>query len=71
SYGLDEYNASAFFVVGRNQPIKPGNMGELIFYKKDRRIDFTAPDLEKQFEPDAILSFGKWIKGEGLLPKRN
>ena len=70
-YGLDEYDASGFFVTGRVEPIKPGSMGELLFYKKERKIDWTAPDLEKQFEPDAILSFGKWIKGAGLVPKKN
>jgi hypothetical protein len=70
-YGLDEYDASGFFVTGRVEPIKPGSMGELLFYKKDRKIDWTALDLEKQFEPDAILSFGKWIKGAGVVPKKN
>jgi hypothetical protein len=70
-YGLEEYDASGFFVTGRMEPIKPGNMGELLFYKKDRKVDWTAPDLEKQYEPDAILSFGKWIKGAGVVPKKN
>ena len=70
-YGLDEYDASGFFVTGRVEPVKPGNMGELLFYKKDRKIDWTVPDLEKQYEPDAILSFGKWIKGAGVVPKKN
>jgi len=69
-YGLDEYDASGFFVTGRVEPIKAGNMGELLFYKKDRKVDWTAPDLEKQYEPDAILSFGKWIKGAGVVPKK-
>ena len=70
-YGLDEYDASGFFVTGRLEPIKPGSMGELLFFKKDRRVDWTAVDLEKQFEPDAVLSFGKWIKGAGVVPKKN
>jgi hypothetical protein len=70
-YGLEEYDASGFFVLGRAEPIKLGSMGELLFYKKDRKIDWLAPDLEKQFEPDAILSFGKWIKGANMVPKKN
>jgi len=69
--GLEEYDASGFYVTGRIQPIKPGANGDLLFYKKDRKVDWTAPDLEKQFEPDAILSFGKWFKGNGVVPKRN
>ena len=67
-YGLTEYDASGFNVVGRVQPIKPGNSGELLFYKKDRKVDWSAADLEKQFEPDAMLSLGKWLKGEGIVP---
>ena len=66
--GLTEYDASGFFVVGRLQPVKPGNMGELLFYKKDRKIDWTVEDLEMQIAPDAILSFGKWLKGDGVVP---
>ncbi|MFL6466778.1 MAG: M14 family zinc carboxypeptidase [Pyrinomonadaceae bacterium] len=68
--GLVEYDASGFFVVGRMLPIKPGNPGELLFYKKDRKIDWTATDVEMQFAPDAILSFGKWLKGEGVVPTK-
>jgi len=69
--GLEEYDASSFYVVGRMQPIKSGNNGDLLFYKKDRKIDWTSADLEKDFPPDAVLSFGKWFKGSGVVPKRN
>jgi hypothetical protein len=69
-YGLTEYDASNFNVVGRTMPVKQGNPGELLFYKKDRKIDWTAAELEKQSEPDAIFSFGKWIKGEGKVPQK-
>lgn len=68
--GLDEYDASNFHIVGRIQPIKPGNFAELLFYKRDRQIDWKVPDIEKEFPPDAILSLGKWIKGAGVVPKR-
>ena len=67
-YGLTEYDASNFNVVGRTTPVKQGNPGELLFYKKDRKIDWNVAELEKQSEPDAIFSFGKWIKGEGKVP---
>jgi len=68
--GLTEYDATGFDVVGRIQAIKPGVSGDLLFYKKGRAMDWTVPDLERRFEPDAILSFGKWVKGEGVVPKR-
>ncbi|MGQ0541650.1 MAG: M14 family zinc carboxypeptidase [Blastocatellia bacterium] len=69
--GLDEYDASGFNVVGRFMPIKNGNFAELLFYKKDRKIDWSAVDLEKQFPPDAIFSVSKWIKGEGVIKRVN
>ncbi|MDM7921531.1 MAG: hypothetical protein QUS14_04450, partial [Pyrinomonadaceae bacterium] len=67
--GLDEYDASNFHVVGRLQPVKEGNFAELLFYKKDRKVDWSWVDLEGGFPPDAIFSLGKWIKGEGVVPK--
>ena len=68
--GLEEFDASNFNVVGRFQPLAVGNFGEMLFYKKDRQIDWSAADVEKSFPPDAIFSLGKWIKGEGVVPKR-
>lgn len=68
--GLDEYDASGFIVVGRFMPIKLGNFAELLFYKKDRQIDWTSADIEKEFPPDAIFSVSKWVKGDGVVPKK-
>jgi hypothetical protein len=69
SRGLEEYNASDFYLVPRfsGVTVRAGAMGEFYFYRKDRLIDWKATDFEKQFPPDAIFSGGKWIKGE--LPK--
>ena len=68
--GLEEYSAADFNVVQRYGNFKLGEPAELLFYKKDRQVDFTAKDLEKQYPPDAIFSTGKWIKGEGVVPKK-
>ena len=68
--GLDEFDASNFYAVGRFQPLAVGNFAEILFYKKDRQIDWSAADLEKTFPPDAIFSLGKWAKGEGVVPKK-
>jgi hypothetical protein len=68
--GLEEYLASDFYIVPRNGSLKVGEAAEFLFYKKDRQIDFSSKDLEKQFPPDAIFSTGKWIKGEGVVPKK-
>ncbi len=68
--GLNEYDASGFNVVGRFQPLKPGSFGELLFYRKDRQVDWSSADLEKQAPPDAIFSLGRWLKGEGTVPRK-
>jgi len=67
--GLEEYDSGSFNVVGRFQKLKTGSFGELLFYRKNRQIDWTSREIEKQFPPDAIFSLGKWIKGEGVMPK--
>jgi hypothetical protein len=69
--GLDEYDASDFNVTGRFQPLKQGNYGELLFYKKGREVNWTAADIEKEFPPDAVFSLGKWAVGDGVVKKRN
>lgn len=69
-FGLEEYDTANFYVVGRNQPIKPDSFGDFLFYRRSRQIDWTAGNLEKQFPPDAVFSVGKWVKGEGVVPKK-
>jgi hypothetical protein len=67
--GLDEYDASDFYVVGRFQPIKSGNLGELLFYKRDRQVNWASEDLENEFPPDAIFSLGSFVRGAEALKK--
>jgi Zinc carboxypeptidase len=67
--GLEEYDTSGFYLFPKfGGALRAGTIGEFLFYKKDRQIDWKAFDLEKQFPPDAIFSGGKWIKP---LPKLN
>ncbi|HEV7701677.1 MAG TPA: M14 family zinc carboxypeptidase [Pyrinomonadaceae bacterium] len=68
--GLEEYDASGFNVVQRFGTTRTGELAELLFYKRERVIDWSAPDLEKNSPPDAIFSAGKWFKGAGIVPKR-
>jgi hypothetical protein len=68
--GLEEYDVSGFNVVQRLGSLKIGDLAEFYFYRKDRVVDWTATDLEKQYPPDAIFSLGKWIKGEKLVAKK-
>lgn len=68
--GLEEYDASNFYVVQRFGRLKVGELAELLFYKKDRQIDWKLPDLEKNFPPDAVFSLGKFVKGSELFPSQ-
>lgn len=68
--GLEEYDASGFNVIQRYGRTQAGELAELLFYKRDRQVDwFGSTDLEKQVPPDAVFSVGKWTKGAGLVPK--
>ncbi len=69
--GLEEYDAADFYLVPRFGKLKAGEMGEFLFYKKSRRIDWKTPNLETAVPPDAIFSQGKWRTGEGILSKKN
>lgn len=68
-YGLEDYDARGFFVTTRFQPPERGSFGELLFYRRGRRIDWSSKDLETEYPPDAIFSLGRWTRGEGLLPR--
>lgn len=69
--GLEEYDASEFYLVPRFGKLRVGESGEFFFYKKTRTIDWKAPNLETAAPPDAVFSLGKWFKGEGVVPKKN
>lgn len=68
--GLDEYDASGFYVYQRFGKVKPGELGEFYFYKLDRTVDWNSSDLAFKFPPDAIFSAGRFIKGADLVPKK-
>ena len=67
---LEDYDATGFYAVGRFQPMTQGGFAEILFYRKDRNVDWAAPELEKSVPPDAIFSLGKWLKGEGVVPRK-
>lgn len=68
--GLEEYDASGFYVVQRFSSVKAEELAEFAFYKRSRAIDWNAADFETRFPPDAVLSFGRWIKGAGVVPRK-
>ena len=67
--GLETYDASGFYVFQRLGSLKVGELGEFMFYRTDRVVDWRAADLEKAYPPDAIFSGGRWFKGEGVVPR--
>jgi hypothetical protein len=72
--GLDEYDVSNFYLLPRDGLLRVGSMGEFLFYKRTRQIDWKKIENLSEFvgqnPPDAIFSINRWIKGEGVVPKR-
>lgn len=71
--GLDEYDASGFNMIPRDGLLSVGSMGEFLFYKKDRALDWKIENLSdfvQQNPPDAVFSINRWIKGESVVPKK-
>ncbi len=68
--GLEEYDASDFYVVPRLDRIRIGAPAELLFYRKSRTIDWSSDRLETAFPPDAVFSQGKWTVGENTVAKK-
>ena len=69
--GLIEYDASEFNVIHRFGRVRAGDSGELLFFKKDRNIDWSQPNLEYTVAPDAVFSLGSWFIGEKLMKSRD
>ena len=69
--GLEEYDVSGYYAVARFTSVKPGQFGELLFYKKDRAIDWNALELEQQYPPDGIFSLGSGSRVRNLSEKNN
>jgi len=64
--GLEEFDVSDFFLIPKTGLLKVGASGEILFYKKGRKIDWKDANLTEKFPPDAHFSNGKWLKP---LPK--
>jgi len=68
--GVDEYDASNFYVIQKFGRLRPSESAELLFFKKERQIDWKSPNFEKDFPPDAVFSLGRFVKGAELFPVR-
>jgi hypothetical protein len=55
-------------MVSKEGLLRVGSSAEFLFYKKTRKVDWSAGDLEKRFPPDAIFRDGRWTTGEKLFP---
>ena len=71
-HGLEEVDASGYYVTVANGALRPGTEAALLFYKKDRaeKIDWTAADLEGRFPPAAIYRNGEWTGKDNLVTRR-
>jgi hypothetical protein len=55
-------------VIQKFGRLRPSESAELLFFKKERQIDWKSPNFEKDFPPDAVFSLGKFVKGAELFP---
>jgi hypothetical protein len=60
--GLDEYDVSDYNVVVESGHLKLGSNGDLLFYKRDRMVDWKAKNLKKEYPPDGEFLNGTWMK---------
>jgi hypothetical protein len=69
--GLEEIEASGYYVTVANGVLRPGSEATLLFYKKDKsaQIDWAAADLESRFPPAAIYRNGEWAGKNNLVIK--
>lgn len=69
--GLEEVDARDYYMTTSKGELRPGAEAALLFYHKDRsnQLDWTAPDLETRFPPDAIYRGGEWIRRGSLIVK--
>jgi hypothetical protein len=68
--GLDEFDASGFYVLPRLGRIAVGEPGELLFFKRSRSIDWKSQNFASTVAPDAVFSQGRWTAGEGVVPSK-
>lgn len=60
--GLEEIDASGYYVVPKEGVLRSGTLGSFLFYKKSRQVKWDSENLEKDFPPDGVYLFGKWVK---------
>ena len=71
-HGLEEVDASGYYVTVARGALRPGGEATLLFYKKDaaEKVDWAAADLESRFPPAAIYRNGEWTGKDNLNFKR-
>ena len=67
--GLTEFDASKYFIYTNDGPIKNGSRSALLFYKKNRKVDWNTENFQEKFPPDAIFFRQQWLKGKELFVK--
>jgi hypothetical protein len=60
--GFEEFDVSKYYLIPKNGDLKLGSSGELLFYKKTRKINWKDVNLTDKFKPDAVFSNGKFTK---------
>ena len=67
--GIDEIDARNYYVTAANGVLRSESDAALLFYRRERatQINWSEPDLEKRFPPDAVYRNGEWIRRGDLV----
>jgi hypothetical protein len=72
-HGLEEVDATGYYVTVAEGAMRPGGGAALLFYKKEKaeQVDWAAADLASRFPPAATYRNGEWTGKNNLPFKRN
>ncbi|MFV0387798.1 MAG: M14 family zinc carboxypeptidase [Pyrinomonadaceae bacterium] len=68
--GLTEFDASGYYVISSDGPVRAGSRGGLLFYKKSRKLDWNVENTVQKNTADAIFARGRWLTGGELFKKK-
>ena len=67
--GLQEFDASNYYIFTDNGPVRKGSREALLFYRKTRKVNWNIENIQEKFPPDAIFFRQQWLKGKELFIK--
>ncbi len=60
--GLEEFDVGGYIVTTQSGHLRIGSRDNILFYRKDRKIDWKTENVTNVFPPDGAFANGIWIK---------